>query len=154
MSHDDAKAIRLTSTFDHVGVARDFVAEIAKSVPMNERQIYDLELAVDEALTNVIEHAYEGRSDAQVELTVQHENDRFTIVIAHDGLSFDPGNQADVDLKQHIAERRVGGLGLFLMKKLMDEVEYTTGEDGRRQIRLMKRHPGGRPSAGGPDAAG
>lgn len=149
----DPKAIRLTSSLDHVGLARDFVAEIAKSVPMNDRQVYDLELAVDEALTNVIEHAYEGRDDARVELSVTHEGDSFTIVISHDGLGFDPASQPDVDLKQHIAERRVGGLGLFLMKKLMDEVEYTTDSTGRRTIRLVKRHPSGsRPPE--PGAAG
>lgn len=141
MSQMDPKAIRLTSSLDHVGIARDFVAEIAKSVPMNDRQVYDLELAVDEALTNVIEHAYEGRDDARVELSVVHEGDNFTIVISHDGRGFDPASQPEVDLKQHIAERRVGGLGLFLMKKLMDEVEYTTDAEGRRTIRLVKRHP-------------
>jgi serine/threonine-protein kinase RsbW len=147
MSLDDPKALRLTTSLDHVGLARDFVAEIAKNVPMNARQIYDLGLVVDEALTNVIEHGYEGREDAQVEITVQHEDDSFTIVIAHDGHGFDPDTQTDVDLKRYIAERRVGGLGLYLMKKLMDEVEYTTGADGRRQIRLVKKHPGGRPPA-------
>lgn len=151
MSQMDPKAIRLTSSLDHVGLARDFVAEIAKSVPMNDRQVYDLELAVDEALTNVIEHAYEGREDAQVELAVTHQGDSFTILITHDGLSFDPASQPDVDLKEYIAERRVGGLGLFLMKKLMDEVEYTTDSEGRRLIRLVKRHPGGaRPPEPGP----
>ena len=144
----DPKAIKLTSKLDHVGLARDFVAEIAKSVPMNDQQVYDLELAVDEALTNVIEHAYEGRDDAQVELAVTHEGDSFTILISHDGLGFDPEGRAEVDLKQHIAERRVGGLGLFLIKKLMDEVEYTNDSQGRRQIRLVKRHPGGAPPAG------
>ncbi len=153
MSQMDPKAIRLTSSLDHVGLARDFVAEIAKSVPMNDRQVYDLELAVDEALTNVIEHAYEGREDAQVELSVTHQGDSFTILISHDGLGFDPASQPDVDLKEYIAERRVGGLGLFLMKKLMDEVEYTTSSDGRRIIRLVKRHPGGAPPPE-PGAAG
>jgi serine/threonine-protein kinase RsbW len=153
VSHQDPKAIRLTSSLDHVGLARDFVAEIAKAVPMNTRQVYDLELAVDEALTNVIEHAYEGRDDAQVELAVTHEGDSFTILITHDGLGFDPASQPDVDLPSYIAERRVGGLGLFLMKKLRDEVEYTPDSDGRRMIRLVKRHPGGAPPPD-PGAAG
>ncbi|MEB3285729.1 MAG: ATP-binding protein [Candidatus Sericytochromatia bacterium] len=142
MSKSEPQAIRLTSNLDHVGVARDFVAEIAKAVPMTERQVYELELAVDEALTNVVEHACEGREDAYVELAVSHTDAQFTILITHDGASFDPGTQPDVDLKAYIAERRVGGLGLFLIKKLMDEVEYSTGDDGLSRIRLVKHHPG------------
>lgn len=141
VSTHEPQAIRLTSNVDHVSVARDFVAEIAKAVPMNERQVYELELAVDEALTNVVEHACAGREDAHVELSVSHADDQFTILITHDGASFDPSSQPDVDLKAYITERRVGGLGLFLIKKLMDEVEYSTGDDGLRRIRLMKRHP-------------
>lgn len=138
------RAIRLSTSADHIGVARDFVADIAKSVPMNDRQVYDLELAVDEALSNVIEHACAGRDDALVELEVKHEGDSFTILISHDGASFDPAGRPETDLKAHVAQRRVGGLGLFLIKKLMDEVEYGTAADGRTQIRLVKRHPGGR----------
>jgi serine/threonine-protein kinase RsbW len=141
VSTNEPQAIKLTSSVDHVGVARDFVAEIAKAVPMSARQVYDLELAVDEALTNVVEHACAGRADATVELSVSHAEDQFTILIIHDGAGFDPDSQPDVDLKSYIAERRVGGLGLYLIRKLMDEVEYSTGEDGLRRIRLMKRHP-------------
>ncbi|MEB3198258.1 MAG: ATP-binding protein [Candidatus Sericytochromatia bacterium] len=139
MSHDDVHAIRLNSSLDHVGVARDFVAEIAKAVPMTAREVYDLELVVDEAVTNVIEHGYAGRDDASVEIAVALDDGHFTILITHDGLAFDPASHPDVDLKAYITERRVGGLGLFLMKKLLDEVEYSTAADGRRQIRMMKK---------------
>lgn len=143
MSTNEPQAIKLTSNVDHVGVAREFVAEIAKAVPMSARQVYGLELAVDEALTNVVEHACAGREDAHVELSVSFADDEFTILITHDGSGFDPSTKPDVDLTAYIAERRVGGLGLFLIKKLMDEVEYSTGDDGLRRIRLMKRHPRG-----------
>lgn len=143
MSHSDPWAIKLDSSLDHVDLARDFVAEIARQVPMDSQQIHDLELVVTEALTNVIEHAYEGREDCQVEVAVRHEDDQFTILISHDGREFDPGAHADPVMKDYLAQRRVGGLGLFLMKKLMDQVEYTTDDQGKRLIKMVKRHPGG-----------
>ncbi len=137
----DPQAIRIDANLDHLDLAREFVAEIAKRVPMNSQQVYDLELAVDEALTNVIEHGLADKDEKQVELSVTHENDLFTIVISHGGRDFNPGEHADPVMKEYLAERRVGGLGLFLMKKLMDQVEYTTGADGSQQIKLVKRHP-------------
>lgn len=141
MSHSDPRAIRLDSSLDHVELAREFVAEIARQVPMDRQQVHDLELVVTEALTNVIEHAYEGREDCQVEVAVSHQEDQFTIVISHDGADFDPNAHADPVMKDYLAQRRVGGLGLFLMKKLMDQVEYTTDDRGKRLIKLVKRHP-------------
>jgi serine/threonine-protein kinase RsbW len=137
----DPRAIKLDASLDHVVLARDFVAEIAAQVPMDRQQIHDLELVVTEALTNVIEHAYEGKEDSQMELAVTHENDQFTILISHDGLAFDPDSVPDPVMQEYLAERRVGGLGLFLMKKLMDQVEYTTDDRGKRLIKLVKRHP-------------
>jgi serine/threonine-protein kinase RsbW len=140
MSHSsDAKAIQLNSSLDHVDLARDFVAEIARAVPMTPKEVYDLELVVTEALTNVMEHAYEGDEESAVELSVMPGDAELTIVITHQGRDFDPDSVPDPNMREYLAQRRVGGLGLFLMKKLMDEVEYTTGEDGRRQIRMMKR---------------
>ena len=136
----DPRAIKLEANLDKVELAREFVADIARQVPMNGQQIYDLELVVTEALTNVIEHAYEGREDCQMEVSVGYEEDQFTIVISHDGADFDPSTQADPVMKEYLAQRRVGGLGLFLMKKLMDQVEYTTDDKGKRVIRLVKRH--------------
>lgn len=137
----DPRAIKLDASLDHVVLARDFVAEIAAQVPMDRQQIHDLELVVTEALTNVIEHAYEGREDCQMELAVTHEDDQFTIVISHDGRAFDPESVPDPVMQEYLAQRRVGGLGLFLMKKLMDRVEYTTDDRGKRLIKLVKRHP-------------
>lgn len=138
----DSRAIQLNSDLEHVDLAREFVAEIARTVPMNPREIYDLELVVTEALTNVVEHAAGGDDGMAVELTVSHEQDAFTILITHAGRDFDPSAHQDPVMKDYLAERRVGGLGLFLIKKLMDEVEYSTGEDGKRHIRLVKRRAG------------
>jgi serine/threonine-protein kinase RsbW len=143
MSAFDPRAIKLDATLDHVSLARDFVAEIAAQVPMNRQEIHDLELVVTEALTNVIEHAYEGKDDSQVELAVSHQDDRFTIVISHDGAAFDPNAHADPVMQDYLAQRRVGGLGLFLIKKLMDQVEYTTNDQGKRLIKMVKRRATG-----------
>lgn len=135
-------AIQLDSSLDHVALARDFVADIASRVPMNRQQIHDLELVVTEALTNVMEHGYQGQEDQPVELAVTHQDDHFTIQIRHEGAAFDPSTQADPVMQEYLAQRRVGGLGLLLMKKLMDKVEYTTDESGKRVILLVKHHPG------------
>ena len=146
----DKQAIELNSSLEHVDIARDFVAEIARRVPMNAQEVHDLELVVTEAMTNVVEHAYDGDERCRVELSVSHDRQHFAIVIRHDGRDFDPAAHPDPVMRDYLAERRVGGLGLYLIKKLMDEVEYTTNDAGQRQIRMVKRHaavePGGEPA--------
>lgn len=141
------QAIRLDATLEQVEAARDFVADMAQKLALSAQQVHDLELVVTEALTNVVEHAYGYAEGEAMELQVSAENGAFTIVIRHDGKDFDPGAQADPVMQEYLAQRRVGGLGLYLMKKLMDEVEYGTDPEGRRVIRLVK-HQAGPPATG------
>lgn len=139
------QAIRLDATLEQVEAARDFVGEMAQKLALSKQEVHDLELVVTEALTNVVEHAYGFASGEAMELQVLAEKGSFTVVIRHDGKDFDPQAKPDPNMQEYLAQRRVGGLGLYLMKKLMDEVEYGTDAEGRRMIRLVKHQSG--PSA-------
>lgn len=136
------QAIRLDATLEQVEAARDFVGEMASKLALSPQAKHDLELVVTEALTNVVEHAYEFAENEAFELEVKAEEGSFTVLIRHDGKDFDPHQKADPVMQEYLAQRRVGGLGLYLIKKLMDEVEYGTDPEGRRVIRLVKRQAG------------
>jgi len=135
---EECATICIDSEFDQIGRARDFVEAIARRIPMSEPEIYDMVLAVDEAVTNVIEHAYGGLRGRTVELLAEYAADHFTIIITHHGASFDPSGHQDPVMKEHLAQRRVGGLGLYLMRQLMDLIEYGVNSNGAQQIRMVK----------------
>jgi serine/threonine-protein kinase RsbW len=101
-------------------------------------------LAVDEAMANIIEHAYnrqpsEGSAvseDITVELRLTPQ--RFEIIIRDRGPSFDPRVVPPVDLREHVRAGNKGGLGIFLIRRIMDEVNYSYRDDRLNELRLVK----------------
>lgn len=84
---------------------------------------FPVESAVDEACTNIIKYAYNGKPGF-IKLSVTRENNTAIITIKDKGKLFDPNSVATPDIHSDIDQRHVGGLGIYLMKKLMDEIEY------------------------------
>ncbi len=118
---------------------RDFVGNIGERAGMSPTELAKLELAVDEACANVIEHAY--GSDVTQEVTVRavFDEDVLQIFVEDSGRHFDPTRVPSEDLRTLVAERRTGGLGLQLMKSLMDEVHYEITPGQKNQLRMVKR---------------
>jgi len=125
--------------FQYLDEIRDFVAEVAKQGGFNEKEIYSIQLAADEAASNVIEHAYEGVTDGTLEVSCEMKNGLLTIVLHDHGKSFDPTTVRPPDLKADLSERQIGGLGIYLMRKLMDEVHYESVANGGNTLTLIKR---------------
>jgi anti-sigma regulatory factor (Ser/Thr protein kinase) len=99
--------------------------------------INDLELAADEAVTNVVEHAYQYDVRKSLTLEMRLEKDQVQVLVKDQGQAYQPTIQA-VDLERHIAERRTGGLGVHLMHAMMDAVDYRR-EDGQNVLALTKK---------------
>jgi serine/threonine-protein kinase RsbW len=99
-----------------------------------------LQIAVDEAVSNIIEHGYSGqpRGTATIEISVEVDEAQFKIVIVDHGLTFDPNQMSDVDINQHAAAGKAGGLGVFLMRKIMDRVDYQFQSGKKNQLMLVK----------------
>ena len=95
-------------------------------------------MSFDELLTNIISYAYEDGSEHEIDIKVSMINDAVVIVISDDGLPFNPFTREDPDTGLSIEERDIGGLGIHLVKKLMDEVYYKRQID-RNVITLVKK---------------
>jgi serine/threonine-protein kinase RsbW len=124
--------------FEYLDEIRNFVALIARRGGFNEREIYSLQLAADEAASNIIEHAYEGIPDGFLDLACDLQPDALVIVMRDHGKSFDPSRVKKPNLKANLSERQIGGLGLYLMRKLMDEVHYESS-GGINTLTMTKR---------------
>jgi len=118
------QSVQFPAKFDYLDEIRDFVGEIARKGGFGSKEVYNIQLATDEAASNIIEHAYEGVRNGVLELSCGIQGNAIVIVLVDHGEPFDPSEIPMPDLKADLSERKIGGLGIFLMRKLMDEVHY------------------------------
>ena len=124
--------------FDQLDAIREYVGKFARSRGLVDRDVYAVQLAVDEACSNIIEHAYEGIHDGQIEVSCEDHRGRLTVSLLDWGKPFDPAVVSDPDLSDDLSERQVGGLGIFLMRKMMDEVHYQSSPDRGNTLTMVK----------------
>jgi serine/threonine-protein kinase RsbW len=132
------KEIVVKSSTDNLSQIRDFTRAAAQESGFSEDTTGKIILAVDEACTNIIKHAYKNSSEGEITLSIKLEEEKFTISIIDHGTHFDPTGIPEPDLKQYYKQKRAGGLGMFLMKRLMDEVNYYTLTGNKNQVILVK----------------
>jgi len=125
--------------FEFLDEIRDFVAEVARDGGFSDKEIYSLQLAADEAASNIIEHAYEGITDATLWLTCDMRKNEIVISMRDTGKPFDPSSVRQPDLKADLSDRQIGGLGVYLMRKLMDDVSYESNPKTGNLLTMIKR---------------
>ena len=118
------QSVQFPAKFEFLDEIRDFVGDIARKGGFGSKEIYGIQLATDEAASNIIEHAYEHISDGVLELSCGFKGEEITVILVDHGEPFDPSEIPMPDLKADLSDRKIGGLGIFLMRKLMDEVHY------------------------------
>ena len=117
-----------------------FVAEAARAAFLDEDAVFHCQMAVDEACTNVIEHAYGGEDKGNIEIVCQVEPGRCSIRIVDHGEPFDPTAVPVPIAAASLDDVRPGGIGLHLMKQLMDEVRFEFTEHGN-VLTMVKNSP-------------
>lgn len=127
-------ALFLPARIEHLPEFIGPVLALATAARLDEERKNDLELALEETLVNIFHHAYPDRP-GQVGLTCRIEGGRLVVLIEDEGIPFSPVEAATPDLTAEIEERQIGGLGVHLIRSLMDEVSYRR-EDGRNLLEL------------------
>jgi serine/threonine-protein kinase RsbW len=137
---DEVKALTVAGRLDSLGLISEFVTNAAQDAGLDESAVYAVDMAVDEACANIIGHAYgdEGRGD--IEITCRIDEDGLTLVLRDNGRPFDPTKVPHPDLEAPLEGREEGGLGLFLMRHLMDRVEYKSRPGSGNVLTMVKRH--------------
>jgi len=136
---DGEYEICVSSQMLNLAAIAEFVSERAQLAGLTDDEVFDVAMAVDEACTNAMEHAYDGRPDGQVRVCCYVEKDEFVVRVTDYGRSFDPSAIGLPDLSGPLEERQIGGLGLYLMSQLMDRVEYRADEEVGNQVVMRKR---------------
>jgi serine/threonine-protein kinase RsbW len=131
--------LHVPSSTENLSLIREFVTAIGTQAGMTEDEVAKLVLAVDEACANVIEHAYGHDSTKEVTLRASFDDESLRIAVIDTGKGFDPAKVTQAGLDQLIAERKTGGLGLRLIKRLMDEVQYEIVPGQKNELHMTKR---------------
>ena len=121
-----------------LAVLRDFIDTHCRNQPgVDERTLYDLKLAMDEACTNVITHGYAGMNPGSIMLTIEVDEEKVILEIFDFGYAFEPCEVPKPDIQAVLKDQPMNGFGLYLIYQTMDQVEYETNEDGNC-LRLTK----------------
>lgn len=121
-----------------LGHIRQFVRETALALGADPEAMHEVVLAVDEAATNIIVHGYRGQP-GQIEVEVEPEAEALVITLRDRAPVFDPTGLPSPNLSLPLEERALGGLGVHLMRTIMDEVSHQARPGGGNQLRLMKK---------------
>jgi anti-sigma regulatory factor (Ser/Thr protein kinase) len=139
----DKRTLTVPGRFDSLAEISNFIIQVARDAGFEEDDVFHIQMAVDEACTNVIEHAYGQDASGDIDLSCQlADGGELRIDIRDRGKPFDPDEipvpqvgqgQPDLD------ELKAGGLGVFFMRKLMDEVTFHFDEQTGNHLSMVKR---------------
>jgi serine/threonine-protein kinase RsbW len=125
--------------YESLAKIAEFVRQAACSAGFDSITAYQVETAVDEACSNIIEHAYGGEDRGEIGFESQVSDNELVIILRDTGKHFNPGKYRSPDLKAPLQKRDNHGLGLFFIKKLMDEVLFSYDEASGNQLKMVKR---------------
>jgi len=131
--------INVLSDIKNLSQVRTRVSRFLLEEGIDEPQtIEGIKLAIDEALTNIIKHAYQFQKGKKIDIRLQFNGDRLTVILRDQGRSFAWGEVSEPDLKRYVREEREDGWGIFLIKNLMDEISYCPLKGEHNEMVMIK----------------
>lgn len=132
--------LELPAEYENLDYICKFISGIAGSMGFSEQHIYQIELIVDEACSNVIKHAYRNSRHPKkiIQAGVEKHPEKIEIIIADSGSGFDPAAIKTPDLKEYQKKMIRGGLGLYLIKHFSDDVQFSIQPGVRNEVKMVK----------------
>lgn len=127
--------INISASTHNLSEVRDFITGHAESCGFEGEQIADIRLAVDEAVTNIIKHAYQNDTSKEIDITLKISDSQLCILLIDTGKTFEFKTYEPPDIKKQIEQKKRGGMGVYLIQSLMDSVSYTRkGQKNRMKM--------------------
>ena len=134
--------LHVPGRFDRLEQIAKFIEQAGLEAGLDDTAICRCQLAVDEACTNIIEHAYEGEGRGNIDIRCNPEPGELTITIEDHGKPFDPDSVPAPQLNTKLEEMQVGGLGLYFMRQVMDAVEFSYSNGSNKLVLIKRRDTG------------
>ena len=131
-------SLTLPNDIETIPQLNEFIDTVAEEIGLDMSLTMSLNLAIEEAVVNVMEYAYPEGEQGNVDIEVIADDKWLTFIISDNGIPFDPTTQEDADTTLSADERPIGGLGIFLVRQLMDSINYQR-ENGKNILTLSKK---------------
>ena len=131
------KELRIKNQVSELEKVAQFVEEIGEELGLNMELQMNLNLVMEEMVSNVIFYAYPEGEEAEIELLAKSDGKELTFVLSDQGKEFDPTAKEDADPDINPADREIGGMGIFIVKNIMNKVTYQRLE-GRNLLTMTK----------------
>lgn len=118
------KEIRFSNNLSEISILANFIETLGEELSLPAETTMNINLALEEAIANIIMYAYPPKEEHGILLKVTSNERQLIFLLTDNGLSFDPTQTEDVDLTLSIEDRPIGGLGIFLIRSIMNEVTY------------------------------
>lgn len=129
------KVLTLRNKIEDVALLPAFVDEICEELELAADKSFNLNLVLEEAVTNVVSYAFPPEEEHEFHLYATSDGNQLTFKLEDDGVPFDPTTVSDVDTTLSAEERQIGGLGIFLIRQIMTDVSYAY-VDGKNQLTM------------------
>jgi anti-sigma regulatory factor (Ser/Thr protein kinase) len=131
------KNFEIRNDLAEIEVLATQLLELCRNNGIDEDVCFEIRLALEEAVSNTIKYGYEDDQVHMIQVRARMEDQRFLLEIEDDGKAFNPLEKPDPDLSLPVDKKPIGGLGIYLVRSLMDHVEYRRN-GGRNLLRLTK----------------
>lgn len=130
--------ITLAATIDNIPAVTDFVSKQLDTLGCSVKVQMQFSIAVDELFSNIAQYAYpSGEGMATVQVSTQAEGKQVVLTFIDRGTPYNPLTKEDPNITLSLEDRPIGGLGIFMVKKIMDDMQYRY-EDGKNILRIIK----------------
>ena len=134
------KRLVLPNDIETIPQLNEFIDLVAEEVGLDMSLTMSLNLAMEEAVVNVMDYAYPNRQKGNLDIEVTADQEWMTFVITDTGIAFDPTTKEDADTTLSAEERPIGGLGIFLVRQLMDDINYK--REGNKNVLTLRKKLG------------
>lgn len=132
---------RVPASTEHLAMVRDKVRECVDLAGVPGKIANQVVLASDEAVTNVIRHSLGNDGVSEVEIEIVVGDGKIKLTVRDEAPPFDPTKMPDPDMEEHVRAGKKGGLGIYLMRKIMDEMSHHVLSGGVNELVLVKNLP-------------
>jgi len=139
IDQSDQWAITVAARQSSLGEVAEFIGGVCDNLQLSDDIAFDVKLATDEACQNVVEHACEFSTEERVRVSCRLVGSDLEVVVSDKGRPFDPEAVSPPDISSPLKDRAEGGLGLYLMKQVMDDVRFNRSSDGVNSVTMIKK---------------
>jgi anti-sigma regulatory factor (Ser/Thr protein kinase) len=132
------KSIILANDISEISKLNEFVEEIGNEFSLTPDVVFNVNLVLEEAIVKVINYAYPKEKHESIYLSAQLHEGSIVFVLTDTGMQFDPTKAPEADITLSLEDRPIGGLGIFLIRQIMNEVSYER-IDGKNVLTLSKK---------------